>query len=599
MRAARSTAGLVVAVVLCACAGGGQATPMMPTSGGSGGVGSTIVRILVPANPFQNGGVRNPIVLPGGPNGGATPMPIFGTPGPGPVPTGPPPAGSQQLAINVSGPVTISQTVSVGPGSGGCSPSTGGTTCQLALSLPAGTYAGTIGANGATTAVAFSVTAAAQNVFGMTLGGVPAQITLVPGSFLGGANAAQGGIDLYGAGRHPVLVELLDANQNVIVGGGAGTFTLTQTGGNLPLAVSQPSTIASNLFYVTPPSTGSTNAASLRASANYFGGSNLCLQPSAVCAGTVRVDLRQVLGVANSNVNTIALYVNGQNLPIGTVNNGVFDPQALIFDSMGDLFVANQPGSVSEFAPPYNTQPTAIANGVDHPQALAIDARGDLFVANGSGSNTVTMYSPPYGAPTATIANGVNDPVSIALDGANDLFVVNSTANTVTAYAPPYKGAPITISKGLNTPNSLALDGHGNLFVANLTSTPNSVVEYSAPFTNDSAPVATITSGINELGSIGLNGSANLFVPNEGANTVTEYVAPYTGAPATITGGQSQPVALAIDAFGTLYVANYGNNTITQYSPPYAGGSWTTIATGVSLPVALALSPPTSGAAAL
>ncbi len=118
----------------------------------------------------------------------------------------------------------------------------------------------------------------------------------------------------------------------------------------------------------------------------------------------------------------------------------------------------------------------------------------------------------------------------------------------MTEYAPPYNGTPIAISKGLNAPNSLALDGRGNLFVANLNSTPNSVVEYTPPFTEQSAPVATITNGVNEQGTIGLNGASNLFVPNQGANTVTEYVPPYSNAPTTIVGGQSQPVALAIDA---------------------------------------------------
>jgi DNA-binding beta-propeller fold protein YncE len=76
---------------------------------------------------------------------------------------------------------------------------------------------------------------------------------------------------------------------------------------------------------------------------------------------------------------------------------------------------------------------------------------------------------------------------------------------------------------------------------------------------------------------------------------VTEYAAPYTNAPTTIVGGQSQPVALAIDAAGNLYVANYGNNTVTEYAPPYAPGSWSTISSGVNAPLALALSPATSG----
>jgi hypothetical protein len=124
-------------------------------------------------------------------------------------------------------------------------------------------------------------------------------------------------------------------------------------------------------------------------------------------------------------------------------------------------------------------------------------------------------------------------------------------------------------------------------------------VEYSPPYSNQSAPIATISNGVNEQGTIALSASANLFVPNQGANTVTEYVAPYTNPPTTIGGGQSQPIALAIDVLGNLYVANYGNNTVTEYPPPYAGASWMTLSTGVSAPVALALSPATNSGAAL
>ena len=80
---------------------------------------------------------------------------------------------------------------------------------------------------------------------------------------------------------------------------------------------------------------------------------------------------------------------------------------------------------------------------------------------------------------------------------------------------------------------------------------------------------------------------------------MTEYVAPYSAPPATISGGQSQPVALAIDGLNNLYVANYGNNTVTVYAPPYVSGSWTAIANGISLPLALALSPATNAGAAV
>lgn len=606
MKSHRTLAAALGAVLLASCAGGGQNAAMMPLGGGTGGAaGSTIVRIYVPA-----GGQTAPQ-----PGRLPTPAPVTplvygaagGTPTPAPpAPASPAAAGPQVLAINVSGPVTISQTVSVGPGASGCAPSLGGTTCQLSLNLPAGTYAGTIGAyaQGAfsagapagSAAVAFTVLPSASNTLNLTVGGVPAQLAIVPATFMSAANP-QGAIDLYGAGRHPLAVELLDANQNVIVGGGAVGYALTQTGGALPLGISQGT--APNLFYVSPGASGAGLSGLLRATATAPGGANPCVQTTA-CSGTARVEVRQVLGVANASANDVTLYAGGWNAPLTTIVNGIGAPQALAFDSAGDLFVANELGSVNVYAPPYAQAPTAISQGINHPQALALDARGDLFVANGNGSNTVTLYSQPYGgAPAATISAGVNDPVALALDPAGDLFVVNAAANSVTVYAPPYTGEPATISKGLSAPNSLALDAHGNLFVANVNATPNSVVEYSPPYSEQSAPVATITSGISEQGTIGLNAAANLFVPNQGANTVTEYVAPYTGEPVTIVGGQSQPVALAIDAGGNLYVANYGNSTVTQYAPPYAGGTWTTISNGIASPQALALSPATSAGPAL
>lgn len=608
----------LAAAVATGCSGGGsQNGTLMPISGTSGanpagGVGSAIVRIFVPAGsmnvPGKSPGALAPVAGPPpgatsfgtGPGvGGTTPPPP--SPAPAGPPTAPPPPGSQVLSININGPTTINQTVTVGPNAGGCVPASGGTSCQLALPLPVGTYTGTIGSSGASsqTAIAFTVTPNGQNVLSLTTGGTPAQLVIVPASSLSAQNS-QGELDLYGAGKHPVLVEALDANENVIVGNIAATFTLNQSGGTLPLAISQAPNSTPNLFYVTSSSMPSSNFAYVRATATYLGLNNPCAQANAACSGTMRVGLRQLLAVANSNAGDVTLYVNGLTVPVATVQSGIQNPQALAFDAAGDLFVANLPGSVTVYAPPYTSATTTIAAGVNHPQALAMDPRGNLFVANGSGSNTVTEYVPPYnGPPAATIAGGVNDPVSMALDSSADLFVVNEAANTVTEYSPPYSTAPTIISKGLNAPNSLALDLRGNLFVANLNSTPNSVAEFTPPFSNQSTPVATITNGVNEQGAIGLNGAANLFVPNQGANTVTEYVPPYSGIPTTIVGGQSQPVALAIDAQGDLYVANYGNNTVTIYPPPYANGSWSTISSGISLPLALALSPATNAPATL
>lgn len=585
---------LIAAFVLTACAGGGGQGNVIVPSGNAGavnggGIANTTVKIYVPAGAVVPAANAKPLFSPP-PVGGVAAGTLSPQAGVTPPVTTPPPApGSQLLSINVTGPTTIAQTVSVGPNSGGCAPAPGGTSCQLALSLPVGTYTGTIGS----AAIAFTVAPGSSNALNLTLGGVPAQTAIVPGSFTSAQNGS-GGIDLYGSGKHLLVVEMLDANQNVIVGG-AAAFTLSQAGGSLPVAIASASTVGPNVFYVTPSAAPNGSSATLRASETSFGAGNPCVQSGAICTATIRIDVKQILAVANSGSSTVTLYVNGQSVPLITMQNGIASPQALIFDATGNLFVANEPGSVAVYAPPYNQLPLAITAGVNHPQALAIDARGDLFVANGNGSNSVTVYSPPYGGPpNLTIGSNVDDPVSLALDAAGNLFVVNAASNTVTEYAPPYSGAPTILSKGLNAPSSIALDGRGNLFVANLNSTPNSIVQYSPPFSSASSPVASITNGINEQGSIAVI-SANLFVPNEGANTVTQYGAPYTGTPTTIIGGQSQPVALTIDAAGNLYVANYGNNTVTEYTAPYAPGAWTTIATGISAPIALALSPATNG----
>jgi hypothetical protein len=580
--------------------------------------GATLIRVHVPwalGNPPGSGANATP-----GPAGGLSAAPLFGaaTPTPFSTPTpyvmpagggaangGPPQA--QTLSLNLSGPTPATQTISLTAGAAGCVSTNAGGICQTALPLLPGTYTAVVAAYasantsqanmlGNAQTIAFTVTYGGSNIVNLALAGVPAQVAVVPASSMSAVNA-QGGVDLYGAGKHQLLAQLMDANQNIILGSTAPAINVSQAGGSLALSVSEPSAAAPNVFAVSPPVAYGGGAATLRLTASFSGPSgNPCMQPGGSCTGSVAVDVRQLLAVANSSVNTVTLYAGGQNLPLATIQNGVTGPQAVVFDAAGDLFVASQPGTVTEYAAPYTGAPATIAIGVNHPQALALDSRGNLFVANGNGSNTVTEYSPPYGgAPIATISAGVDDPVSLGIDPAGNLFVVNQAANTVTEYAPPYGGASTTLSNGLNAPNSVAIDGRGNLFVSNLNSTPNSVVEFTPPFTSSNQPAVTITSGVNEQGAIGLSPAANLFVPNQGANTVTEYGPPYSGAPTTIVGGQSQPVALAVDASGNLYVANLGNNTVTLYQAPYAGASWVTLSNGIGGPQALALSPPTTG----
>ncbi len=603
------------AVLFAGCAGGGAqnslglpGTGLGPGANVMGGApnGTTLVRVHVPWTVGNAAPASGPT-----PPGPATPFPLvpgttptpFATPTPpGTGSSGGPQAQVQGLTLNLNGPTPATQTIGLTSASGTCANvAAGGAVCQAALPLAPGNYTAAISEIGAsvppngTQTIAFAVTYGAGTVVNLTLSGVPQQLVVLSGSTMTYQNP-QAGIDLYGAGKHQLVAQLLDANQNIIIGAASPVVSVAQTGGALDLSVAPPGPAFPNVFSVSPPVPYAGGTATLRMSAAFPGmPSNPCLQIGATCSGSATVDVKQLLAIANAGTNTVALYAGGQNVPVATIQNGVSNPQSLVFDGAGDLFVASQTGNVTEYTAPYNGLPSTIAIGVNHPQALALDARGDLFVANGSGSNTVTEYTPPYGGgPIVTISNGIGDPVSLGLDASGDLFVANQASNTVTEYSPPYAGTPTTLSNGLYGPNSIALDGRGNLFVSNLNSTPASVVEFSPPFSGTSSPVVAVTNGVNEQGAIALGPSSSLFVPNQGSNTVTQYLPPYAGAPTTIAGGQNQPVALAIDASGNLYVANYGNNTVTQYPPPYAGASWVTFSNGVSSPQALALSPPTS-----
>ena len=78
---------------------------------------------------------------------------------------------------------------------------------------------------------------------------------------------------------------------------------------------------------------------------------------------------------------------------------------------------------MSEFAPG-STTPTATLTGLTHPDALAFDSSGNLYVANCSGSNTVSEFAPGSTTPTATLT-GLNDPEALAFDSSGNLYVAN------------------------------------------------------------------------------------------------------------------------------------------------------------------------------
>src|SRR5262249_42047326 len=128
---------------------------------------------------------------------------------------------------------------------------------------------------------------------------------------------------------------------------------------------------------------------------------------------------------------------------IGTLT-GLNLPVAMTLDFNGNLYVANAGNNtVSAFHFAYDANgnllpssftPSATFTGLDGPDALAFDALGNLYVAN-AGNNTVSVFNNAFGVvfgfgsttPTSTLS-GLNGPSALAFDAHGNLFVANEGA---------------------------------------------------------------------------------------------------------------------------------------------------------------------------
>ncbi|HZY98581.1 MAG TPA: hypothetical protein VFE36_03325, partial [Candidatus Baltobacteraceae bacterium] len=362
---------LLAVSLLAGCAGGGDAlSSMLPSGNGAMNVpgggnmpgGATVIKVHLPwalpaaaAPPGRVGalppGAFNVVATP-------TPLPTLGIAAsplatPGPV---------QALGFNVSGPTPANTTINLSASSTSCASAATGTICQAALGLGPGTYtasvtlygnanASPLSAIGSAQTVAFTVVPGASNAVNLAVGTTPADLTLVPATTMAVPNSA-GGVDFYGAGKHQFVLEMLDANQNAIIGGTPMNYNVVSSGGQLAFTVTPPLPSQPNLFTIAYAGVANTTATvSMHLAVTQAGpGPNPCAQMGAVCTDSVTFDVKQLLAVANSSANMVTLYAGTQNTPVMSITNGIVNPQGLVFDANGDLFIASEPSSVVEYA---------------------------------------------------------------------------------------------------------------------------------------------------------------------------------------------------------------------------------------------------------
>lgn len=462
------TCAFAILTALSACSGGGRGSSIPPSApdGVAKGTGSAVFVIKVPestsptsASPTRSAqGVRPQYVSPA----------------------------TQSITVDITGPTDVDETADLTINSAGCTSSLASVVCTLTIpGLQPGNYTATLttydqtgGAGNvlsAAQAVAFTITAGASNTISLTMSGVPASTIILSTGQLIQRNSS-GGYDLLGQGPRTFIVESLDADDNIIAGPGAPTFTISQTSGSLGVTVPSATTSsAPNTFTITPPTSYASGTATISVTPTFTGqATNGCTQSGANCsAASVSVDMAVLIYVVVSKPSGVITGYNDEGVtevPPGSFP-GLNGPGNVAYDpSNGFLYVINGNG-IAAYDQEGNPQTlTGDFSGLNAPKGIAYDPNdGYLYVTNSS-NNTITAYDGEGDEQTLTGSfSGLNEPLGIAYDPSNGFLYVANGGAAVTAYDDEGNLQVLTGSfSGLTTPTSIVCDlNNGFLYVIN------------------------------------------------------------------------------------------------------------------------------------
>jgi hypothetical protein len=498
-------------------------------------------------------------------------------------------------------------TVAVTPGSPNCTAGSGGTTCTLSVNVLAGSYTASVTAldangNAISTAVAvpFTIAPGTVTTVPLVLDGIIATIGITPTAssaptFVSGSATA--GFGLIGQGSRSFTISAVDTNGNTIVGAGAPTFTIVQSG-PITLTLGQPTTNAPNTFTLTPPAAWFAGSDTVTVNASYADGTS-CASTGGACSASVHVAMRELLLINNHVSGTsLTLIPDGDAAPIAQITTGVVSPSPVWGSPTGDIVSGNSPGylgnllsTLTLFAFPYQSGPYAVLTtsavvGNSIPWTAQFDPFGNLLVTDYFG-NTIRAFAPPFSTPPsapstpfATIT-GLHSPGSFEIDRTGTLFVGNSATQTVTEYAPKTFAGPVVAPIAppfVTGPNfccmNLASSPAGELAITS-TSEPT-VWIYSPPYTG--APVATIAVGATNSG-VHFTADDTLFISTPTGGLVV--APPYNGTPVVFT--PATPTnACTIDDADAIICIETNNTVLDVFPPPYATTPAVRVTSGIN-----------------
>jgi streptogramin lyase len=212
---------------------------------------------------------------------------------------------------------------------------------------------------------------------------------------------------------------------------------------------------------------------------------------------------------------------------------------------------------------------------LNNPNGIIFDGSGNLWVAN-SGANQVLEVNPTNGVILNTITESVSSPTRLAISG-DDLYVTNLGTNNVTVYDMPTLTLELTInSPAINRPLGIAVDAYGDVYIANNASSANNVIalningRLAETLTQDNsgyqfiAPGALTIHGKNIYAGFGRNVGENAVISYNVGEFLTDYPLEIVMYNDNVNTG---PTGVAFDSKGYVYISEYTSGTAVKYAP--------------------------------
>jgi uncharacterized protein YecT (DUF1311 family)/sugar lactone lactonase YvrE len=232
-------------------------------------------------------------------------------------------------------------------------------------------------------------------------------------------------------------------------------------------------------------------------------------------------------------------------------NSELSGPSALAFDSAGNLFVANDPGTIIKFAS--DGAKSIFVAGVLGAAGLPIDQAGNLFVLDGD-FHSIDKFTSD-GRKT-TFATGLCNAQGLAVDNAGNFFVSDVGTGSILKFTPA--GTKSTFVKGISIPRALAFDSSGNLFVSDLSGDPM-IVKFTP-----AGKKTTFATGLSASALV-FDKAGNLFVGDATSQSIVKFAS--DGTKSTFASGIVVAAGLAFDGAGNLFVSDSGSNSIFKFTP--------------------------------